>query len=76
LKGLLNRARSLTLEEFKRRWLNFVGSTDPFIKKQGGSLAYCCANFDQFINGPVQDKRASPDPASADYEVTEDIYAN
>lgn len=40
-------------EEFGRRFRNFMGSTDPFIAQQGGSLKFFCTNFDRFLEGPV-----------------------
>jgi hypothetical protein len=55
LKNLLKKT-DITLDEFERRWDNFVSCRDEFIKKQRLSLAYFCSNFDRFIGEriPVQ----------------------
>ena len=39
----------LTLAEFSRRYKNFLGSSEPFYRKQAGSLGFFCSRFDQFI---------------------------
>jgi hypothetical protein len=52
LKNLL-RLTSESLEELKQRFTNYIASTDSFISGQGDSLAFFCANFDRFINGPL-----------------------
>lgn len=51
LKALLK--QNLTLAELERRWNYFSASTEPFTAKQGDSLAYFCAKFDSFIDGPI-----------------------
>jgi hypothetical protein len=43
----------MPIEELERRWLNYLGSTEPFTAKQGDSLAYFCSKFDTFIDGPI-----------------------
>jgi hypothetical protein len=53
LKALLEKNKTLTLTELSRRWNHYGGSTEPFTAKQGDSLAYFCARFDSFINGPI-----------------------
>jgi len=52
LKTLLA-ATDARLEEIQARWRHYLASTEPFTAKKGGSLAYFCANFDAFINGPL-----------------------
>jgi hypothetical protein len=53
LKALLKRNPNLTPAELERRWAHYAGSTEPFTAKQGDSLAYFCAKFDSFIDGPI-----------------------
>jgi hypothetical protein len=53
LKELLARAPHLTMEELKRRFTDYLVSTDSFIRSRGGSLAYFCSHSDQFISGPI-----------------------
>jgi hypothetical protein len=38
-----------SLEEFRNRWDRFIWTTDSYYSKQGGSLAWFCANSDRFI---------------------------
>lgn len=52
LKNLLA-ATSATLEEIQARWQHYLVSTEPFTANKRGSLAYFCANFDAFIEGPL-----------------------
>jgi hypothetical protein len=58
LKNLLQGKpiEALPLEELKRRWENYVRSTESFTVKQGLSLAYFCTHFDAFISGPIAEK--------------------
>jgi hypothetical protein len=51
LKG--HSTESLPLERLMVLWENYSASTDPFIAKQGDSLAYFCSNINQFQNGPI-----------------------
>jgi hypothetical protein len=53
LKTLLGKNKTLTLEELQRRWTHYLGSTELFTVKQGGSLAYFCTHFDSFMAGPI-----------------------
>jgi hypothetical protein len=50
---ILLAATGVPLEEMQARWRHYLASTEPFTVKKGGSLAYFCANFDAFINGPL-----------------------
>lgn len=50
---LFKRVPGLGLDEFSRRWRNFLASTEDFTQKQAGSLKYFCTNFDRFMSGPV-----------------------
>jgi hypothetical protein len=50
---ILLAATDVPLEEMQARWRHYLASTEPFTVKKGGSLAYFCANFDAFINGPL-----------------------
>ena len=43
-------------DEWQRRYLNFLASTDSFYQQQKGSLLYFAGNFDRFIDGPILDK--------------------
>jgi hypothetical protein len=52
LEALFHRKRDLTLEEYQRRWENYLLSTDRFVVSQGLSLKYFSANFDRFLDGP------------------------
>ena len=38
-----------SLEKFRARWDRFIWTTDSYCSKQGGSLAWFCANADKFI---------------------------
>jgi hypothetical protein len=49
LSKLLSSKSDMTLEEFKSRWNLYLSTDDVFHKKQGGSLAYFCSQFDKFI---------------------------
>ena len=53
LTALLRKNQTLTAAELERRWNHYAGSTEPFTAKQGDSLAYFCAKFDSFIDGPI-----------------------
>ena len=53
LKALLGQSQTLALTELERRWNHYSASTEPFTAKQGDSLAYFCAKFDSFIDGPI-----------------------
>ena len=65
----------LVVSEFARRFQNFLTSPEEFHQKQGGSLAYFCSHFDQFMspvaarkNGTATDSRNGrhwPDEAAA-----------
>lgn len=61
LAGLWKRNRNLAFEQFQGRWDAYLASTELFIRKQGGSLAYFCANFDHFIDGPLHDSQGGRD---------------
>ncbi len=47
--GITRFMKKHSLEEFKNRWDRFICTTDPYDSKQGGSLAWFCANADKFI---------------------------
>jgi hypothetical protein len=53
LKALLGQSQTLAPDELENRWTHYAGSTEPFTAKQGDSLAYFCAKFDSFIDGPI-----------------------
>jgi hypothetical protein len=59
LSAMLASNRSLDSEELERRWRNYMASTEDFTRKQGGSLAYFCANADRFLNGPLIERPRS-----------------
>jgi hypothetical protein len=56
LKRLLRLQPQLTLEEFQRRFGNYLQSTEPFTRSHGDSLAYFVAAFDRFLDGPVLER--------------------
>jgi hypothetical protein len=56
LKQFLAEQPHITLEEWERRYRNYLDSTDRFIRSQGGSLAYFANHFDSFANGPIFEK--------------------
>jgi hypothetical protein len=53
LSALLKANASLNGEELERRWRAYLDSTEPFISKQGDSLAYFASHCDTFSNGPI-----------------------
>jgi hypothetical protein len=53
LSILLQRNPNPSLDEMRRRWTDFLSSTDRYIRSQGDSLAFFCSNFDRFIDGPL-----------------------
>src|SRR5215469_2829978 len=84
LKEFLKR-NAVTLEEWRRRWLNFSASTEPFTVRKGLSLAYFCSNFDEFINGPLgggnngmrdghREPRAAVAPTPGKYPAATKLY--
>ncbi len=52
-RELFRRWPELEVAEFQRRWDAYAASTEPFIVRQGMSLAYFSANFDVFLKGPI-----------------------
>lgn len=52
LAELLRCNPNLPQEELRRRWVNYLASTEGFIQSQGDSLAFFCGHFDRFIDGP------------------------
>ncbi len=48
-QGILRFVKKHSLEEFKKRWDCFIWTSDSYYSKQGGSLAWFCANADKFI---------------------------
>jgi hypothetical protein len=54
LKDLLDRNKRAGLEEMKRRWRNYVASTESFTARQGDALGYFATHFDRFIDGSIQ----------------------
>jgi hypothetical protein len=59
LRAFLNRNSNITLDEWQRRYRNFLASTDAFYQQQKGSVLYFAANFDRFIDGPILEKGTS-----------------
>lgn len=53
VSDLLGRAPHLAAEELCRRFTNYLASTDPFITRNGYSLAIFCMRFDALCNGPI-----------------------
>lgn len=55
LRSLLvsHNVERLPLNRLQSDWRSFLDSTDPFILKQGGSLAFFCSCIDKFANGPL-----------------------
>ena len=47
---------SVTTLDFRRRWQNYLASSESFTVKQGHSLAYFCSKFDAFLEGPIHDR--------------------
>ncbi len=61
-KGLslfLGRHKHVTQEEWERRYLNFLGSTDRFYQQEHGSLVIFVGHFDSFIDGPVLERKSN-----------------
>lgn len=65
LKALLGNNKTVALGELELRWTHYLGSTEPFTVKQGGSLAYFCAHFDSFMAGPILERTGGKPDASA-----------
>jgi helix-turn-helix protein len=53
LADLLNHHPQLQVEELRRRWTNFLASSQQYVRDQGDSLRFFCSNFDRFIDGPL-----------------------
>jgi Helix-turn-helix domain len=51
LQDFLSRS-DMTLSEMCRRYENFILSTDPFVARQNGSVAFFCSDPDRYIKGP------------------------
>ncbi len=61
------------LEKFKARWDRFIWTTDSYDAKQGGSLAWFCANADKFIEDgrvPVRADKSNDSRKFAAYKRT------
>jgi len=56
VSALFQRVKTLSQEEFNRRWDYYLASEDPFVKKNGYSLRYFCSAFDGFMHGPINEK--------------------
>jgi hypothetical protein len=56
LKRFLAAQPQVTLEEFERRFGNYMQSTEQFTRSHGDSLAYFVAAFDRFLDGPVLER--------------------
>ena len=56
LQEFLRNNREVTTDEFKRRWANFLTSTQKFFQEQGDSLGFFCSRFDSFIDGPLLER--------------------
>jgi hypothetical protein len=61
LSMMLASNRAIDAGELERRFGNYLGSTEPFTQKQGGSLAYFCDHVDSFLTGPILGLRKVPD---------------
>jgi hypothetical protein len=55
---------ALPFDELKRRWENYLRSTESFTVRQGFSLAHFCTKFDAFMSGPIGEK-GKPDAKDA-----------
>lgn len=53
--------REMAVEEFKARWDLFLDDSDPFIAKQGYSLAFFCLRFDAYTVRPSLELPLIPD---------------
>jgi hypothetical protein len=53
LKSMLACNKTLDSAELEGRFRNYLASTEPFIRKQGDSLAYFCGHTDSFLTGPI-----------------------
>jgi uncharacterized protein YdaU (DUF1376 family) len=49
----------VTLDEWQRRYRNFLASTDRFYQSQHGSLVIFVGHFDSFIDGPILERKSS-----------------
>ncbi len=49
LAGLMRRHPELPEAEFTARWNRDLADTEPFVRKQGYSLAFFCSRFDSYI---------------------------
>jgi hypothetical protein len=57
--SLFHRKKELTLDEFKRRWIFYLKSTDPFYAKNGYALGFFCSKaFDALRSGPLDERGA------------------
>lgn len=60
LARLLKSKPTLTLDEFKARWTHYLADADPFVGKQGHSLAFFCSRFDSYITSPAPAGKKGP----------------
>jgi hypothetical protein len=64
LRLLLKANPSLGGEELERRWRAYLDCTEPFISKQGDSLAYFASHCDTFCNGPISQSKGKADASN------------
>jgi DNA-binding transcriptional ArsR family regulator len=57
LSGFLKEHRGLAAEEIFRRYRNLLDSTAHFHAEKHGSLFHLLNNFDEFLDGPLYDRR-------------------
>ena len=53
LARLMRNHMEIPGKEFSARWKRYLADTDPFVKKQGYSLAFFCSKFDSYIAPPA-----------------------
>jgi len=69
LRAFLKRSPTVTLDEWKRRYEAFLASRDRFFQQQKGSLLYFAAHFDQFIDGPVLERKTNGKPGKQSFDL-------
>ena len=53
LSEMLANNKHLDVNELQERFGHYLASTEPFTRKQGGSLGYFCMHVDSFLDGPI-----------------------
>jgi hypothetical protein len=72
LKILLMSNRALRIEEFSRRLMFYLSSTQEFVHSQGDSLAFFCSRFDSFIDGPLLEGTLRKDGHAHNFSQTDE----